>query len=120
MRAKELKARFKIGPGPHCFRCGTSMKPRTVLLGKMSVRAWRCPKDGEEILHPEEAELALTLNKYHLQGVKIKIGTLNKAPYIRFPKLFGIILKKGDEVVVKVVSAKTLAIEIISQDGKCQ
>ena len=117
MRAKELKARFKIGPGPHCFRCGTSMKPRMVLLGKMSIRAWRCPKDGEEILHPEEAELALTLNKYHLQGVKLKIGMLNKAPYIRFPKKFGMILKKGDEVIVKVISAKAFKIDIVRHDG---
>jgi hypothetical protein len=113
MKEVELRKKFMIGPKPHCFRCGTSMKPRAIRLGGISVRAWRCPKDGEEILHPDDAELALTLNKLRRQGVKVKIGILNKAPYIRFPKEFGRILVKGDEVIVKVVSAKAFTIDIV-------
>jgi hypothetical protein len=113
MRTREYKGMKLIGPGPHCFRCGNTMKPKSIRLGGISVRAWKCPKDGEVILHPNEAELALTINKYHLQGVKLKIGMLNKAPYIRFPKKFGLIIKKGEEVIVKVVDAKTISIEFV-------
>jgi hypothetical protein len=96
----------------HCFRCGSTMKPRSIKLGDVSVRSWRCPKDGEEILHPKDAQKALFLNKLKKRGVKVKIGILNKAPYLRFPKAFLDILKKGDEVIIKVVEGKKIQLEI--------
>ena len=117
MVTREYKGMQLIGEGPYCFRCGNSMKPKSIRLGGISVRAWRCPKDGEVILHPDDAELALMLNKLRRQGVKVKIGTLNKAPYIRFPKEFSRILVKGDEVVVKVISAKAFTLDVIRHDG---
>jgi hypothetical protein len=110
MKVKEYKGMALIGPGPHCFRCGTSMKPKSLRLGGIQVRTWRCPKDGEEILHPEDAEFALTINKLRRHGIKVKVGMLNKAPYIRFPKAFNILFQKGDEVTVKVSSENILVI----------
>lgn len=89
------------------------MKPSSVRIAGISVRSWRCPKDGEEILHPEEAELALTINKLKRRGITVKIGILNKAPYIRFPKEFNILLHKGDEIVVKMISAKTMEMSVV-------
>jgi len=112
MKTKEYKGLLLEGPGPHCFRCGTSMRPNSIRLGGIPVRTWRCPKDNEEILHPEDAEYALTMNKLRRKGVKVKIGILNKAPYIRFPKEFNRLLQKGDEVFVKVVSAKQIELRI--------
>jgi len=112
MKKEEVLAGFLKGPSPHCFRCGTSMKPSSVRIAGISVRSWRCPKDGEEILHPEEADLALTINKLKRHGIKVRIGILNKAPYIRFPKEFNKLLHKGDEILVKVVSAKSIVIDI--------
>jgi hypothetical protein len=112
MKVKEYKGMALVGPGPHCFRCGTSMKPSSVRIAGIPVRSWRCPKDGEEILHPEDADLALTIGKLRRQGIKVRIGILNKAPYIRFPKEFSKLLHKGDEILVKVVSAKSIVINI--------
>jgi hypothetical protein len=88
------------------------MKEKTLTLGDIRVRAWRCPKDKEETIHPEDAQKALLLNKLKKKGVKVKIGILNKAPYLRFPKEFNKILKKGDEVVVRVVSGDLIELEI--------
>jgi hypothetical protein len=113
MKKEVVLAGFLKGPPPHCFRCGTSMKPKSIRLGGMSVRAWRCPKDGEEILHPDDAEIALMLNKLRRHGVKVSIGILNKAPYIRFPKEFNLLFHKGDEIVVKMISAKTMEMSVV-------
>ncbi len=88
------------------------MRPKAIRLGGISVRAWRCPKDGEEIVHPDDAEFALTLNKLRRRGIKVKIGMMNKAPYIRFPKEFNILVQKGDEVLVKVSSGNAFILEI--------
>jgi hypothetical protein len=101
--------------GPHCFRCGSLMRPKTLRLGDIEVRAWRCSKDKEEIIHPEDAQKALLLNKLKKQGVKVRIGILNEAPYLRFPKEFRDIVKKGDEVLVRVVSGKVIELVISDQ-----
>jgi hypothetical protein len=94
------------------------MKPNSIRLGGIHVRSWRCPKDGEEILHPEDAEFALTINKLRRHGIKVKVGILNKAPYIRFPKEFNTLLQKGDEVTVKVTSGKILVIGLNSHKSQ--
>ena len=95
-----------------CFRCGSSMKPNSIKLGDISVRSWRCPKDGEEILHPRDAQKALLINKIKKRGLELKIGILNNAPYLRFPKGFFAFFQKGDEVIVKVVSEKVIKLEL--------
>jgi hypothetical protein len=100
--------RKRKGKGPHCYKCGSPMNKVTIKLGEISVRAWRCKKDGEEVIHPEDAQKALLLNKLKKEGIKLKIGILNKAPYLRFPKEFKELIKKGDEVTVKVISGNLI------------
>jgi hypothetical protein len=95
-----------------CFQCGTSMKPSSMILGEISVRSWLCPKCGEEVLHPDDAQKALFINKMKKRGVKLKVGILNKAPYIRFPKAFLALLQKGDQVEIKVISSNEMRIKI--------
>lgn len=104
--------RKKKGRNPHCYKCGSEMKAKTIKLGDIQVRAWSCPKDEEEIIHPEDAQKALLLNKLKKKGVKVKVGILNKAPYLRFPKEFNNIIKKGDEVIVRVVSGDIIELVI--------
>lgn len=120
MKKLVYKGMVLKGPGPHCYRCGTSMKPNSVMIGEISVRSWRCPKDGEEILDPEEAEFAFMVNKLRKHEIKVKIGILNKAPYIRFPKAFNMLLHKGDEILVKVVSTKSIVISLGGSDEQSE
>ena len=95
-----------------CFKCGSPMNDSTIKLGDVNVRSWRCSKCGEEVLHPEDAQKALFINKLKKRGITLKVGILNKAPYIRFPKAFLDILNKGDEVEIKVSSKNEIRIII--------
>ena len=95
-----------------CYKCGNLMKASTTKLCDFTVRSWRCHKCGEEVLHPEDAQKALFINKMKKRGVKLKVGMLNKAPYIRFPKAFLDLLQKGDQVEIKVISNNEMRIKI--------
>lgn len=98
---------------PECFHCGTLMSKRTIVeIGGQKCRAWQCPKDGEEIVHPGDAQDALAANKLK-HGVKLKVGELNKAPYVRFTKEFSKLLHKGGEVIATMVSPNEFKLKIV-------
>lgn len=84
---------------PGCIHCQSEMAITSITIGDIEARAWKCVKCGEEIIHPEDAQLALIQSKLK-KGIKVKVGLLNKAPYVRFPKEFGSLVHKGDEVSI--------------------
>ena len=88
-----------MAPIPKCIHCQINMDTIEIMLGEVQARAWRCPKCGEEIIHPEDAQRALLEAKLR-KGIKVKVGMLNQAPYVRFPKAFETVIHKGDEVSI--------------------
>jgi ribosomal protein L37AE/L43A len=96
---------------PICIKCKKVMKQTKIRLGETKVRAWRCSKCGEELIHPLDAEEALLLAKLK-KGVKLKVGVLNKAPYIRFPKEFSKLLRKGEIISVAAKAPNQLSVKI--------
>ena len=82
---------------PTCIKCKKAMEPVQIKLGTINARAWKRSKCGEEILHPLDTEKALLMAKLK-KGIKLKVGILNKAPYVRFPKEFHKLLHKGETV----------------------
>ena len=94
-----MKKRNLKNAVPMCINCNIIMKHTIIKLGEVKADAWRCPKCKEEIIHPDVAQRALLESKLR-KGVKVKVGQLNKAPYVRFPKEFEAVVKKGDEVFV--------------------
>jgi ribosomal protein L37AE/L43A len=99
---------------PICIKCKKAMKAVQIKLGKVNARAWRCSKCGEEILHPLDAEKALLMAKLK-KGIKLKVGILNKAPYVRFPKGFSKLLRKGETVSLTAKAPGQFFIEIGSR-----
>ena len=87
------------------------MNKTNVVIEGMSVRAWECPKCNETVLHREDAQKMLVLNKLK-HGIPVKVGKLGEALMVRIPKEFaqfysiqkggGLILKGGDESMFEV------------------
>jgi hypothetical protein len=96
---------------PVCAVCKKGMEPVKLKIGEIDARAWRCPKCAQEIIHPEDAQLALIMAQLK-KGVDIKVGTLNDAPYVRFPKDFGHIIQKGDIITVFMEAADEIRLKV--------
>ena len=96
---------------PICIMCDIKMKPVKVTLSDNEVRAWRCSKCSEEIIHPEDAQLALIMAQLK-KGVEVKVGILNEAPYVRFPKSFSHVIQKGDVVSIFLETANDIRLKI--------
>ena len=94
-----------------CPTCSKPMRKATGLLGMTRVRMWKCAC-GDGVVHPEDAENALAANKLKF-GVRLKIGELNKAPYVRFSKDFSEFLHKGSEAVASIVSPDEIRLKIV-------
>ncbi|MEK6964150.1 MAG: hypothetical protein AABX70_07005 [Nanoarchaeota archaeon] len=82
--------------------CGTWMKKKLFTLAGIKVRGWECPKCSESILHPEDAQYALVLNKLK-RGIPVKIGELGNSLFFRIPKEIVDFykIKKGGKLVLK-------------------
>ncbi|MEW6070422.1 MAG: hypothetical protein AB1485_07385 [Candidatus Thermoplasmatota archaeon] len=96
---------------PICIKCKKPMKQIEVKIGEVSARGWKCAECKEELIHPLDAEEALLLAKLR-KGIKLKVGILNKAPYVRFPKEFGKLLRKGQIISVVGKAPDQLLIKI--------
>ncbi len=94
-----MKERKLENGTPVCVTCEEEMKAVKATISGTDVRAWRCSKCGEEIIHPEDAQRALTIAQLK-EGVEVKVGMLNEAPYVRFPKDFEYLIHKGDIVSI--------------------
>ena len=87
------------------------MRKSAAFLAGQRVRAWKCGSCGEEIAHPLDAQAALSLNKLKC-GVGLKVGELNKAPYVRFTKDFSVVLRKGAHAVATLLSPTEIRIKL--------
>ncbi len=103
----------KFGEGhPLCPSCGGPMRKTTFKLVGHSLRGWKCPKDGQELIHPADAQKALAANKLKY-GVKLRIGVLNKAPYVRFTKEFSTLLRKGGRAIAAITAPNEIRLKIV-------
>ena len=104
---KVMKMKRDIWEAEHlCQNDGYKMGKTKVVVEGMSVRAWKCPKCSETVLHPEDAQKMLVFNKLR-HGIPVKVGKLGESLMMRLPKEFaqfysiekggGLILKGEDE-----------------------
>ena len=102
-----MKMKRDIWEAEHlCQNDNCKMGKAKVVVERMSVRAWKCPKCNETVLHPEDAQKMLVFNKLR-HGIPVKVGKLGEALMVRIPKEFaqfysiekggGLILKGEDE-----------------------
>ena len=102
-----MKMKHDIWEAEHlCHNDNHKMNKTKVVIEGMSVRAWKCPKCKETVLHPGDAQKMLVFNKLK-HGIPVKVGKLGEALMVRIPKEFaqfysiqkggGLILKGEDE-----------------------
>lgn len=93
--------------------CGTWMKKKLFTLAGVRVRGWECPKCGESILHPEDTQYALVLNKLK-RGIPVKVGELGNSLILRIPKEVADFYKirKGGNLTLKAGDVKKMEIEV--------
>ena len=95
-----------------CHRCGVLVEPVIITFGGQEVRGWRCPKCGEEILHPQDAQLAFELSKR--KTIEARVSRVGRQTIIRIPATirdyYG--LDKVDKVALKPKSPKELIVKI--------
>jgi len=96
-----------------CTKYNHLMKKKLVTMEGMAVRSWECLKCSEVVLHPEDAQKMLTLNKMR-KGVSVKIGELGSSLVVRIPKELVSIynLSKGEEIKIKVFNDKKMELEL--------
>ena len=97
----------------HCTICNGQMKRDFMQMEGMKVRAWKCIKCEEIVLHPEDAQKMLVFNKMK-RGIPVKVGTLGESLIIRFPKEVAEFYKisKGGEVVLKAENKNKLELDV--------
>lgn len=85
-----------------CTRCKIIMKRRELLIEGMKVRGWECSRCAETVLHSEDAQKMLVLNKLK-KGITVKIGKLGQSLIVRFPKeiIDFYHIKKGEDLTLK-------------------
>jgi len=96
-----------------CHECNVKMKRKKLKIEGMSVRGWECKKCGETVLHPEDAQKVLLLNRLKA-GIPAKVGVSGGSMFVRFPKQIARYyhLKAGEIVNLKVKDRETLALKI--------
>ena len=82
-----------------CPDCKRWMEKTKVLVDNIKMRAWKCPKCRNESLHPVDVERALIF--YQMKKIAVKIGIMQQAPYVRFPKAMAPIMHKGDTMILE-------------------
>jgi len=95
-----------------CPECGRLMEEITVKYRGFPVRAWKCPKDKEEILDPLDYDIAVLLYKIKIKPEKVKTGKISGAPYIRFPLEFKSLIPFGSEILITVKDENELILKI--------
>ena len=92
-----------------CTKFGHKMKRKTLTIEKSNVRGWECVKCDEVILHPEDSQRMLALNKLK-KGLPVKIGELGNSLVVRIPKELAAMYKmaKGGEIMLKAHDDKII------------
>lgn len=96
-----------------CTKCDSIMKKNIIVIEGMHVRSWQCSRCKEIILHPEDAQKMLVLNKIK-KGMPVKVGALGESLIMRFPKEVTEFykIKKGEKIILKLGDSKKLELEI--------
>ena len=96
-----------------CTNCNSTMKKEFISMEGMKVRAWKCIKCDEIVLHPGDAQKMLVFNKIK-HGIPVKIGALGESLIMRFPKEVAEFYKisKGEEVVIRAEDTKKLKLDL--------
>lgn len=94
-----------------CDVCNKIMKKDKAMLAGIQVRSWKCLSCNNTVLHPEDAQRALFLNKLK-RGVKVKVGKLGESLIFRFPKEIADFyeIKKGEDLIIKANDENKLEI----------
>lgn len=96
-----------------CPSCGRQLTKRgSTLLAGIKCRTFECVHCGDGIVHPEDAQRALDANKLRA-GIRLKVGELNRAPYVRFTKEFSAVLHKGAQAIASLVSPDEIRLKIV-------
>jgi hypothetical protein len=84
-----------------------------VSIEGMQIRAWKCKTCNETVLHPEDAQKMLIINKFK-KGIPVKVGQLGEALMIRFPKEFAELYKieKGRDLVLCADGETTFEVRV--------
>lgn len=96
-----------------CINCDVVMKKKKLVVEKISVRGWECPKCKETVLHPEDAQRMFIFNKLR-KGLSIKVGTLGQSLIMRFPKEVAEFYKinKGEDIILKAEDFNKLELDV--------
>ena len=96
-----------------CQKCSKPMEKRTVKIEGESVRAWRCSRCNEEILHPEDAQRVLLKNKLK-RGIAVKIGKVGRRLVVTIPKEIAefLSMEKGCTVVARIADERKVVFEL--------
>ena len=97
----------------HKSMCGAVMEKKIFNFEGTRVRGWECNKCNESVLHPDDAQKVLILNKLK-RGITIKVGELGNSLIMRIPKEVAEFYKisKGEALKLKVENLKRMEIEI--------
>ena len=98
-----------------CSSCNKKMAKTKVSIEGMQIRAWECKACKETVLHPEDAQKMLIINKFR-KGIPVKVGQLGEALMIRFPKEFAELYKieKGKDLVLRADKESTFEVSVNS------
>jgi len=83
--------------------CGEKMDKKKLKINGIYVRAWYCGKCKEEVLHPDDAQKVLILNKLR-HGRPVKVGSLGKRLVVTIPSELArfLSIRKGSIVNAKL------------------
>ena len=97
-----------------CTKCDAVMRKRVMTVEGVKVRTWECPKCKDTVLHPEDAQRMLMLNKLR-KGLTVKIGELGSSLVVRIPKeiVKHYNLAKGGQVTVKAEGDNKIELEVV-------
>ncbi len=96
-----------------CSACNDKMSKTRVTIQGVSVRAWECKKCKETLLHPEDAQKVLVLNKLR-QGISVKVGKLGESLMVRLPKELTQFyrIEKGEDLILKGENESKFEVEV--------
>ncbi|MCK4589599.1 MAG: AbrB/MazE/SpoVT family DNA-binding domain-containing protein [Nanoarchaeota archaeon] len=92
-----------------CTHCEIPMEKKKIIIEGIEIRGWECSKCKETVLHSEDAQKMLFLNKLK-RGIKVKIGELGQSLIIRFPKevVDFYKIKKGEDLTLRAEDMKRI------------
>lgn len=98
-----------------CTNCNSLMKKKNLTIEGINVRGWECIKCKDAVLHPDDAQKMLLVNKLK-RGLSVKIGELGKSLIVRIPKEVANLynLSKGEQITMKAENNNTIELEISS------